>query len=98
MSEPRTLCRTPTPGKKPTSIPTWKYDAVRSAILEVVPREGPGLLAKDLPKRVAAELPSELRDRLGSVSWHTTTVKLEMEVAGELRRVEGARPQRLVRP
>ena len=37
------------------------------------------------------------RAALGNVMWYTTTVKLEMEVAGEIRRVDGVTPQRLVR-
>lgn len=97
MGAERTVCRTPTPGKKPTSIPTWKFDAIRDAIIEIVPTDPPGLAAKDLPDRVAGRLSAEVREALGSVSWHTTTVKLEMEVAGELQRVPGARPHRLVR-
>jgi len=34
------LCRTPAPGKAPTRIPKWKYDAARAAILKVLQREG----------------------------------------------------------
>lgn len=97
MSAERTVCRTPTAGKKPTSIPTWKYRAIRDAILEIVPGDPPGIVARDLPDLVAGRLSAEVREALGSVSWHTTTVKLELEVAGELQRVAGARPQRLVR-
>jgi hypothetical protein len=51
----------------------------------------------ELPAKVEAVLSAEERDRLGSVSWYTTVVKLEMEVAGELERVAGASPQRLRR-
>lgn len=97
MSEERTVCRTPTEGKKPTSIPTWKYEAIRGAILAVVPEEPPGVPFGELPKLVESRLPRGDRDRLGSVSWHTTTVKLDMEVRGELARVSGAGPQRLVK-
>jgi hypothetical protein len=98
VSEPKTTCHTPTPGKQPTRIPTWKYQAVRQAILKIVPSEPPGIAAKDLPARVATELDADLRAKLGSVAWHTTTVKLHMEVEGELARVPDAKPQRLVRP
>lgn len=97
MKEPRTVCRTPSPGKQPTSIPTWKYDAVRRAILAAVPKRAPGIAAKDLPDRVADRLSAKVRADLGSVPWHTTVVKLEMEVAGELARVPDLRPQHLVR-
>lgn len=70
---------------------------MRAAILDAVPRVGPGVAAKDLAMLVAERLPDDLLDRLGSVNWHTTTVKLQMEVAGELRRVEKIVPQHLLR-
>ena len=70
---------------------------MRAAILDVVPRSGPGVAAKDLAALVAARLPDDVRQRLGSVNWHTTTVKLQMEVAGEIRRVDKIVPQHLLR-
>lgn len=97
MAEERTVCHTPTPGKKPTSIPTWKYEAVRKAILQAVPTTAPGMRAKDLPDRVAERLPRDERERLGSITWHTTSVKLHMETLGELRRDPKLKPQHIVR-
>ncbi|GJM44403.1 MAG: hypothetical protein DHS20C21_12450 [Gemmatimonadota bacterium] len=98
MNEEKRLCRTPTPGKQPTVIPEWKYEEVRRVIRRVVPRDPPGIPAKDLPEIVRSELSAEVKAELGSITWHTTTVKLEMEVAGELARVPGRKPQHLVRP
>lgn len=91
------LCRTPTPGKQPTSIPAWKYRLVREALLAIVPTALPGIAARALPARVAEALPSDARERLGSVTWHVTTVRLNMEVEGELHRVAGVKPLHLVR-
>jgi len=93
----RTVCRTPTPGKKPTAIPTWKYELVREAILASAPGSEPGVPANDLPEAVRGRLRAEDLEDLGSVVWHTTTVRLNMEVEGELRRVRGSRPLRVVR-
>ena len=90
-------CRTPTPGKKPVNIPRWKYDLIREAILKAVPRREPGVPFRDLPGRVREGIPAAQRKDLGSVAWHTTVVKLDMEVTGEIRRVSGVSPQRLVR-
>ena len=92
----RVTCRTPTPSKQPTHIDRWRFDTVRRAILETIPRRAEVPFA-ELPAKVEAALSAEERDRLGSVSWYTTVVKLEMEVAGELERVAGASPQRLRR-
>ncbi len=93
----KVLCQTPTAGKQPTVIDRWKYDAVRKAILKVIPRRGEGLPFRELPEKVKAALPDRQLAQLGSVSWYTTTVKLDLEVRGEIRRIEGARPQRLLR-
>jgi hypothetical protein len=98
VSEEKVVCRTPTPGKKPVRIDRWKFDAVRRAILEVLPTEGEGVpFMSDLPDLVASALTPEERENLGSVGWYTATVKLELEVRGEIRRVPGVTPQRLLK-
>lgn len=93
----RVLCRTPTPGRHPVRIPARKYAAIADAILAVVPAEGEGFPFADLAGSVAARLDSALGAELGSVSWHTTTVKLDLEARGVLKRATGSGPQRLLR-
>jgi hypothetical protein len=85
-----TACRTPAEGSEGVvNVPTWKCQAVRRAIVHAVEAAGAeGMLF--------SQLSAAVRARLGSVGWHTTTVKLNMEVEGELLRVPGASPQRLV--
>ena len=95
--EQRVECRTPTPGSQSTRIPRWKYDAVRAAIRAVVPRDKDGIEFRALSALVAKTLPAASRGKLGSVRWHTVTVKLHMEVTGELARIPGSRPQRIRR-
>lgn len=93
--EERVVCQTPTPGKKPTRIHKWKYDLLQGVILDIVGGRPEGVEFRDLSGLVEARLsPKQLSD-LGSVSWYTTTVKLDMEVRGDIVRVAGARPQRL---
>jgi hypothetical protein len=97
MSQPRTPCRTPN-ADGVTNIPTWKFDAARSAILSAIDAADPdGLAFKDLSKEVAARLDSDTKSQFGSIGWHTISVKLEMEVRGEITRVAGKSPQRLKR-
>lgn len=91
------ICKTPTPGSKPTRILQWKYDAVRKAILRVVPKKEPGVVFMSLPDLVEKKLTKKELAELGSVGWYTTTVKLNMEVEKELKRVSGSKPQRLIR-
>lgn len=93
----RVPCRTPNSDKPPKSIDRWKFDAVRRAILASLPAAGDGVAWADLPGLVAARLPADRRAGLGSVPWYTVTVKLELERRGEVRRVAGPGPQRLVR-
>ncbi len=95
--EERVQTRHPDPTKSMPAIDRWKYDSVRNAILAAVPRSGEGLLFNELPSRVRELLSPELLENLGSVSWYTTTVKLDLEARGELQRIPGARPQRLRR-
>jgi hypothetical protein len=95
--EDKVLCETPTPGKQPTRIAKWKYELVRSAILAEVPDDDKGVEFNRLAELVERRIPAEELKRLGSVSWYTTTVKLDMEVNGEIKRVAGVIPQRLKR-
>jgi hypothetical protein len=93
----KVVCRTPTPGKKPTRIDAAKFALVERAIRDVVPAGPPGLAFAELADRVHERLSEDELKRLGSLLWYVTTVKLEMEVRGELIRVPGVVPQRLVR-
>lgn len=95
--EDKVVCETPTPGKQPVRIARWKYDLVRSAILAVVPADECGVEFSRLPGLVEGQLSASDLEKLGSASWYTTTVKLDLEVKGEIERVPGSRPQRLRR-
>lgn len=94
-AEERILCNTPSPGKKGTRIPKWKYDALRAAIRKVVPRNRDGVEFRKLNTLVKAALRPGDRERIGSIPWHTITVKLHMETLGEIQRLPGPGPQRI---
>jgi hypothetical protein len=96
-AEAKVRCDTPTPGKSSTNIPKWKYDLLRAAIRKVVPKNKAGVEFGQLFQLVAQELTTDDRKKLGSLPWYTTTVKLHLEVIGELERVPDAKPQRLRR-
>jgi hypothetical protein len=93
--EEMVLCRTPTLGKQGVRIAKWKYNRVRQAILGVLPEAGEGIEFRRLAEWVKASLSEEESERLGSISWYTTTVKLELEVRGEIERLPASKPQRL---
>ncbi len=98
IEDDRVLCRTPTEGKESgTRIPGWKFDVLRKAILHAVAGAGPeGLPFSQLTGAVRQRLSADDLARLGSLGWHVTTVKLELEVRGEIARVPGVDQQRLV--
>lgn len=93
----KVACATPTPGKKSTNIARWKYDVVRGLILKLVPRDERGMEFRQLAEEIRTALSAQDLEDLGSVSWYTTTVKLDLEVKGEIVRVVGATPQRIRR-
>ena len=93
--EERVVCETPTPRKKPTRIHKWKYDLLRHIILEIVTESVDGLEFRNLSGLIEGRLSTEQRYNLGSVSWYTVSVKLDMEVKGDIERVPRAKPQKL---
>lgn len=97
-AEEKVRCVTPTTKqKRGKGIARWKYDLLRNAIRKVVPKNKEGVEFRKLYDLVAGELSAEERKNLGSLPWYTTSVKLHMEVIGELERVPDAHPQRLRR-
>ena len=86
-------CDNPEPGKKPVRIARWKYEAVRQAMVGVLSMDRDGVPFRDLAARVRSRLEPHELERLGSVSWYTTVVKLDLEAKGRVRRVPGSRPQ-----
>lgn len=80
-------CANPDPEKQGTSIPRWKYELVRACILEELSDRPDGLTFTGLSARVRKRLDADQIDRLGSVSWHTTVVKLHLEAVAEIERL-----------
>ena len=97
-SEEKVGCRTPAEGREGvTNIAKWKFNLLRGAILASVQVAGAeGLRFSDLKEAVRPRLSEEELDTLGSLGWHVTTVKLELEVRGELKRLAIKGPQRVV--
>jgi len=98
MSEEKVGCRTPAEGRDGvTNIPKWKFDAIRAILLDLVRDAGPeGYKWSDMSGAVAEILSADQLERLGKVGWHTISVKLELEVRGELKRLDAKGPQRVV--
>lgn len=93
----RVQTRHPNPAKSMPRIERDVYDAFRTAILSVAPPAGYGVPFRDLPRLVTGQIPRGIHERIGSVGWYVTTVKLDLEARGEIERVPGSRPQRVRR-
>ena len=84
------MIRTLHPEKKQgVNISKEKYEIIRKAILAVLRAQ------KEISfKNLSCEVEKEVNGKFeGSVMWYVTTVKLDLEARGTLRRVPNSRPQ-----
>ncbi|MEL6464204.1 MAG: hypothetical protein AAFQ58_04470 [Pseudomonadota bacterium] len=90
----KVACRTPAEGRDGvTNIPAWKFDTVRAAILDAL-ATGP-IKAMTLKDAVGERLAPDTLEKLGKLGWHVVTVKLELEVRGEIERLDVKGPQQI---
>ena len=75
--------------KQGVNISKEKYDIIRNAILCVLQRQKE-ITFMNLSRAVEKEVNGNF---VGSVTWYVTTVKLDMEARGEIKRVPSSRPQ-----
>jgi hypothetical protein len=86
----RDKIRTLHPEKKQgVNISKDKYDMIRSAILCVL-QEQKEISFMKLARAVEKEVKGSFD---GSVTWYVTTVKLDLEARGQIKRVPHSRPQ-----
>jgi hypothetical protein len=90
----RVRLRNPDRTKSGPNIERDKYELVRTEILALVPRSGPGITWTSL--RDAADKRLGRRLEGGHNWWYATAVKLHLEAIGDLKRSAGS-PQRLTR-
>ena len=84
------IIRTLHPEKKQgVNISREKYDVIRNAILCVL-QQKKEITFMNLSRAVEKEVNGNFD---GSVMWYVTTVKLDMEARGEVKRVLNSRPQ-----
>lgn len=84
--------RTLHPEKKHgVNISREKYEMIRREILSVL-RSHKEMTFSNLSRAVEREMKGRFD---GSVTWYVTTVKLDLEARGEIRRVPNSRPQLL---
>ncbi|MFT3892866.1 MAG: hypothetical protein QM730_14635 [Anaerolineales bacterium] len=75
--------------KQGVKISKEKYDIIRKAILSTL-TEKKEITFMNLSRAVEKEVNGTFD---GSVMWYVTTVKLDLEARGEIKRVPNSRPQ-----
>lgn len=77
-------CRTPR--GRTLRMERWYYEAIRAALLEILPE--PGVCAElfELHKRVAASLDDFTRESIEALSWQVAWVSLDLQQEGLLQR------------
>lgn len=85
-------------GKQGVNIVRDKYDAMRAALLEVVPNSSDGVLFGDLAGLLAPRLDPAVYPPGAPFIWYQVAVKQDLEARGELEIVPRSRPQRVRRP
>ena len=84
-------------GKQGVRIERAKYDAMRRALLKVIPRRKDGVAFGELAELVAPKLDRKAFPPEASVRWYVVAVKQDLEARGEIEQVPRARPQRVRR-
>lgn len=74
-----------------------KYEAMREALLAVLPSEAPGLTVPDAREALLPLLPDDLFPGGGTAGWWVKAVQLDLEAKGIIRRAPKS-PVRLYRP
>lgn len=77
--------------KQGVKISREKYDVIRKAIMSEL-RANKEMTFMKLSRAVEKEVRGKFD---GSVMWYVTTVKLDLEAQGEIKRVPNSRPQLL---
>jgi hypothetical protein len=81
------------PGKTYSADPA-KYDAMKKAVLAVVPKAPPGLTVAEVQNGVLAHLPEDLFPGGAKSGWWMKAVQLDLEAKGVIKR-EKTSPIRL---
>ena len=74
-----------------------KYEAMRDALLAVLPAEAPGLTVPDAREALMPLLPDDLFPGGGTAGWWVKAVQLDLEAKG-INREAPKSPVRLYRP
>ena len=75
-------------------VDSVKYEAMRLALLKVLPRKKPGLTQAEMWEQVLAHLPDDEFPGGATAGWWTKCVQLDLEAKGVIERDPSAKPLR----
>jgi hypothetical protein len=78
------------------NVDAAKYEAMRTAVLTVLPAKAPGRTIAEVQKLVVSHLPEDLYPGGAKAGWWMKTVQLDLEAKGTIVR-EKTTPLRLYR-
>lgn len=73
------------PGRT-TRVDRWKYDAMRSALMAVLPADPPGLSVADARTALLPLLPDDVFPQGQTAGWWLKAVQLDLEAKGVIKR------------
>ena len=76
------------------NVDAAKYEAMRKAVMKVLPARSPGMTIAEVQKRVVSHLPEDLYPGGAKAGWWMKTVQLDLEAKGTIVR-EKTTPLRL---
>jgi len=63
-----------------------KYNAMKTALLKILPKNKPGLTQKEMTSAVVEHLPESLFPGGAKAAWWVKTVQLDLEAKGVIKR------------
>ena len=83
------------------NVPGWtgrvdaaKYEAMKNALMRILPRQAPGLTQTEMRNKVVFHLPEHIFPGGEKADWWSKCVQLDLEADGIIEREKGAKPLR----
>lgn len=71
-----------------------KYEAMKQALLQILPKDAPGLAKAQIVEQIVPHLPEDLYPGGATAGWWVAAVQLDLEAKGIIKR-GGTKPVRL---
>ena len=96
-TESRVEVRSPNAPGYVSTVDATKYEAMRRALMKVIPKKAPGLTQKAMMEVVLPHLPEDSFPGGEKAGWWVKCVQLDLETKGVLTRDTSSKPLRWTR-